>query len=363
MSTKPFKVQAVAKMLGTNVDFVRRMVDESGIDVARQETGPKTRLFSADNIFEIANFRAEKKEKGSGKTRPRKQVVATVYAPKGGVGKTTLAGNLACRFAMRGFKTLIIDLDFQGNLTMLYGYDSELTMEEAIASGVQPSKVVEHHFGTLTPNWPLGRRTLPEVLKKPYGEHGPHLVPADLTLDRLDTMLTYETLEGRSSDLTIAKLLRDGMNGKDVHFDISDYDLIIFDAAPAKSRITRGALLASDFVISPVSMEKFSTKALSYLSSVLTEMQDQFERSPELIIVGNFFDANRVRVMGQLMTITQTYHDAWIDQTIRRSEDFPKVLNAEADLPLVLAKPNSPSAAELTAVADALLLRLGVTNG
>lgn len=361
MATKPFKVQAVAKMLGTNVDTVRRVVDEAGIDVARQETGPKTRLFSTENVFEIARYRAMKK--ANGKAIARKQVVATIYAPKGGVGKTTLAGNLACRFAMRGLKTLIIDLDFQGNLSMLYGYETELTLEEAVAAGIHPSKVVDHHFGSLTPNWPYGRQILGDVVKKPYGEHGPHLIPADLTLDRLDTLLTFEVFEGRNSELTIARMLRDGMAGKDRFFDVSDYDVILFDAAPAKSRITRGAILASDYVISPVSMEKFSTKALSYLSSVLTEMEETVQRSPELIIVGNFFDNARVRTMSQLVTITQTYSEAWLEQTVRRSEDFPKALNAEGELPLVLAKPNSPATAELAAVADALLARLGVVNG
>lgn len=370
MTGKPFKVQAVAKMLGTSIDYVRRMIDESGIQVARQETGPKTRLFSADNVFELARYKANKRGRSqvspfqtAGKRRSGKQTVATIYAPKGGVGKTTLAGNLACRFAMRGLKVLIIDLDFQGNLTMMYGYETEMTMDEAVAAGVHPSRIVESHFGTLTPHWPYGRRTLGEVVKKPYGEYGPHLIPADLTLDRLDTLLTFETFEGRNSELTIARMLRDGMAGKDRHFDIAEYDLVLFDAAPAKSRITRGAILASDYVISPVSMEKFSTKALSYLSSVLTEMQEQVDRSPELVIVGNFFDAGRVRTVGQMMTITQTYNDAWLDQTIRRSEDFPKALNTDADLPLVLAKPNSPSTVELTAVADALLERLGVFNG
>ena len=361
MSTKPFKVQAVAQLLGTTVDSVRRMVDESGIEVARQESGPKTRLFSLENIYDLARYRNSKRS-GS-KPRAKKQIIATVYAPKGGVGKTTLTGNLASLFALRGVKVLVIDLDFQSNLTLSFGYDPEMTREEAIEAGISPTRIIESHFGHLIPGWPYGRRTLGEVVKRPFGDAGPHIVPSDLTLDRLDTMLTYEVLEGKNSDLTIARLMKEGLAGKDPHFDSQDYDLILFDAAPAKNRMTRGALLASDFVISPVSMEKFSTKALSYLSTVLTEMQDQFERSPELVIVGNFFDPNRVRVMGQMLTITQTYKEAWLDRTIRRSEDFPKALDGETDVPLVLSKPKCASATELQNVADALLVRLGVTHG
>ena len=361
LPTKPFKVQAAAQLLGMTIDAVRRTVDESGVQVARQENGPRTRLFSIENIFDLARYRAQRRNKD--KTGRRKQVVATVYAPKGGVGKTTLATNLGTIFALKGYRPLVVDLDFQANLTLAFGYDSELTLEEAIEAGIRPADVVEYHFGNLMPNYPMGRVTLPEVIKKPYGENGPHIVPADLTLDRVDTMLTYESLEGRNSRLSLAKLISDGQKQLDQHFDTSAYDIVLFDAPPAKNRITQGALLASDYVISPVSMEKFSTKALSYLSSVLTEMYNDFQRNPELIIVGNFFDPNRVRVMGQLATITQTYKDAWLERSIRRSEDFPRALDGDNELPLTLAKPSSQATAELRACAEALLERMGLTDG
>ncbi|WP_143746570.1 MULTISPECIES: hypothetical protein [Caballeronia] len=49
-------------------------------------------------------------------------------------------------------------------------------------------------------------------------------------------------------------------------------------------------------------------------------------------------------------------------EMVRRNEDFPKALNAETDLPSVLSKLDSLQV-ELTAVAGALLERLGATNG
>jgi chromosome partitioning protein len=363
MLKKPFKVQAVAQLMGTTVDTVRRYADEGGIQVERQQNGPKTRLFSVENIYELAHWRHFEREKEKLRDRGRKKVIATIYAPKGGVGKTTLAHNLASIFPLIGVRTLVIDLDFQSNLTLAFGYDSELTPEEAAENGASAEDVILYHFGDLMPDWPKSRRGLSMVVKKPFGEHGPHLIPADLTLDRLDTMLTYFILEGKKADLKIASLLKEGLDGKNPLFDLSGYDLILFDAAPAKNRITRGALLASDFVITPVSMEKFSTKALSYLSTVLGEMREEFERSPELVIVGNFFDPTRVRVINQLMTITREYRNAWLETTIRRSEDFPKSLASEDSLPLALSKTSGDAAKELMAVARALMARMGVING
>ena len=358
MSTNPFKVQAVARLLATTTDTVRRMVDESGIEVTRQETGPRTRLFSVENIFELARYRANRR----GRSTKKKQVVATVYAPNDRVGKTTLASNFGTIFALKGLRTLIIDLDLKASLTISFGYDSELTCEEAIEAGVSQTRIVEYHFGNLMPDYPAERVTLEKAVKRPYGECGPHIVPADLSLDKLDTMLMNETIEGRNAEHIFANLLKGGLAKKDRNLDISDYDVILFDAAPGKNRITSGALFASDYVVSPVSMEKFSTKALSYLSDVLSEMHEQFERSPELITIGNFFDPNSVRVLGQLITTARTYRDSWLDASLRRSEDFAKEPTDDPLLPLILSKPNSQAAAELRQTADALLKRMGLVG-
>lgn len=357
--SRKLKVQAVAHLLETTVDSVRRYIDDAGIDVERQETGPRTRQFTLDNIFDLAQWRQANRPK----TKIIKRAIATIYAPKGGVGKTTIAANLACLFPLMGIKTLVIDLDFQANLTLAFGYDSELTVEEAAEMGMPEEKVVENHFGNLIPGWPYGRSALKDVIKKPFGEHGPHIIPADLTLDRLDTILTYDALEGKKSDLKIAALIQEGLSGKNPDFDLTGYDLILFDAAPAKNRMTRGALLASDFVISPVSMEKFSTKAISYLSSVLNDMREDIGRSPELLVVGNFHTPNRLRVINQMSVLNKEYPGALLDEVIRRSEEFPKTLSEEEDLPpLCLAKPTSDASDELRAVAKALLTKMGVTE-
>jgi chromosome partitioning protein len=334
------------------------MIDESGIEVTRQDYGSKTRMFSVENIFDLARYRTTKKSKEN--RGERKQVVATIYAPKRGVGKTALAGNFSSCFALRGLQTLTIDLDFQANLTLSFGYDSELTLDEATEIGKSPSQLVEYHFGNLMPSWPTGRHTLQEVLKKPYGENGPHLVPADVTLGRFEMMLAYETTQGKSNDMSIAKLLRDGLAKRDTHIDISNYDIVLVDTPASKNRITLEALVASDYVICPISMEEYSTKALLYLSNVLSEIHERVGRSPELIIVGNFFDSGNERLMTQLSAIMQRWKQSLLPGWIRRSEDFRKLLGNEPALPLVLAKPGCGASNDMQSCADALLTRIGM---
>lgn len=353
------RVQAAARLLDTSVDSVRRYVDESGLDVKRQENGPKARLFTLENIFYLADWRRQNRPT----IKPKRQVLATVYAPKGGVGKTTLAANLACLFPLMGLKTLVIDLDFQANLTMAMGYDPEMTEDEAAEFEVDPSRIVEHHFGHLVKGYPEGEHPLSRIVKMPFGPHGPHVIPADLTLDRLETVLTFVALNNQNSDRAIADVIYEGLQGTNPDLDLSGYDVILFDAAPAKSRVTRGALLASDYVIAPVAFERFSTKAVSYLAHVLNDLYGAHERSSKMIMVGNFHTPKRLRVYSQISTLSQEYPGQLLEAMIHRSEDFPRTLSADDYLPpLALTNPSLPASEQLREVARELLQKMEVVS-
>jgi chromosome partitioning protein len=357
LKRKSFKVQAVAKLLGISVDSVRRDADDAGLEIERQGgAGPRTRLFTIENVYDLAAYRARKY--GTAKTKR----ILTVYAPKGGVGKTTLASNLACTLALSGLRVLIIDLDFQANLTISYGYDPELTRDEATAAGLPVSTCVDYHFGHLLPQWQQNgeTRALADVVKKPFGENGPHLIPAEVTLDRMEALFTVDAIMNKKPELAIARWLAEGRSGKNASLDLSHYDIIMFDAPPAKNQTTRGALLASDFVVAPVSMEKYSTKSVSYLAGVLGEMEADYGKYPSLTVVGNFFDTSRVRVAAQVFALTSKYPDAWLDKQIGTSEEFKKVLDEDDGLPLSLARPSSTPAEELREVTKALVSKMGV---
>ena len=50
-------------------------------------------------------------------------VVTAIAAQKGGTGKTALAGSLASQWGYAGYRTLLVDLDQQANLTYAFGVD------------------------------------------------------------------------------------------------------------------------------------------------------------------------------------------------------------------------------------------------
>lgn len=292
----------------------------------------------------------------------------TVYAPKGGVGKTTHTSNLMPLLSLAGLRVLGVDLDMQGNLSMSYGYETELTEQEAQELGVPPEALVNYHFGHLLPQWDnkaSGPIELSKVIKKPFGEHGPHLIPSEVTFDRLESVFTLDAIMGKNPDLAIAKFISDGRNGRIPGCDLSTYDVIIFDAPPSKNPVTRSALVASDFVLAPVSMEKYSTKSVSYLARILGEMQEVLGRHPELLIFGNFFDDARLRVAAQLLHITKNYPNSWMTSTIRTSEEFRKVLSTddaedEVALPLAVGRPSTAAAEQLRALSQELIRRTGI---
>jgi chromosome partitioning protein len=181
-----------------------------------------------------------------------------------------------------------------------------------------------------------------------------------LLLDLVDYKLLASTLAGQQSDLILTRWIAEGRAGKSPECDLSPYDLILIDCPPSKNRLTRAALLASDYVISPVNFEHFSTKALSYLSFVLKDMQDCYGRCPELMVLGNAHDPQRVRSSVHIAVIAQQYGNALLETTIRRSEDFPKSLDEDPKLPLLLSRPTSPAADDVREVARSISDRMGL---
>jgi chromosome partitioning protein len=109
-----------------------------------------------------------------------------------------------------------------------------------------------------------------------------------------------------------------------------------------------------------VNFEHYSTKALSYLAIVLNEMVEHYGRCPELMILGNEHDPQRVRSSMHVAAIAAQYGDALLAQTVRRSEDFPRALDSEPKAPLLLARPTSAAADDVRAVARLISARLGL---
>ncbi len=145
--------------------------------------------------------------------------VVTVCNHKGGTGKTTSVMHLAAAMGMSGYRTLAVDLDPQCFLTHMLGVD-------------EPP---ERRSSAMIFDADVGLRAIPVHPLKSFD-----LIPSSHALTRLMRRLTKPT---------------DVYWAKESLEESLDYDVVLFDTAAAVTVYSLSALVASDFMVIPVTPE------------------------------------------------------------------------------------------------------------
>jgi chromosome partitioning protein len=169
---------------------------------------------------------------------------------KGGVGKTTTAINIATAMAATGWRTLLIDLDPQGNASTGIGVGAaqrDLSSYDVVVDGVPLSECVVSS-------------SIP----------GLDLVPATVDLSGAEVELVG--VEGRTHRL------RDAMAAHKGH------DICFIDCPPSLGLLTLNALCAADTLLVPLQCEFFALEGLSQLLQTVEQVQQRF--NPDLGIIG-----------------------------------------------------------------------------
>ena len=170
---------------------------------------------------------------------------------KGGVGKTTTSVNLSACLAYLGKKTLLIDIDPQGNASSGVGINKK-EIEGCIYDVIIDDEPMTAYI----------HETKVDNLS---------IVPATMSLAGAE----IELVSAISREVRLKRALDEIKN---------DYDFIIIDCPPSLGLLTINALTASDGVLIPVQCEYYALEGLSQLLSTVRLVQKHLNK--DLVIEG-----------------------------------------------------------------------------
>lgn len=162
--------------------------------------------------------------------------VIVVANQKGGIGKTTTATALSSILSLKGYNTLLIDADMQGNSTDTYRgeFEGKATLYDVLLESDN------------------SRISINDAIQKT--EIG-HIVAADPLLRKAD-----EILNGDVNGLY--KL-------QDVLSELKGYDYVIIDTAPSMNTLLYNCLIAADKVIIPITADRYGLQGLAQLNQTI----------------------------------------------------------------------------------------------
>jgi chromosome partitioning protein len=257
-------------------------------------------------------------------------VVTAVVQEKGGVGKTTTVINLGAWYARMGYRTLLIDLDPQGNL--------------AKGLGIEASRGADAGGG------PGG--TMYRVFRDPAFPIEAAIVPSDVP--GLDVAPSDAGLEAAEIELIHALSRESVLRRKIESAALRDrYDRILLDCRPSLGVLTVNAMVAADDLLIPVETQYFALEALQTLLDVVRTVRDTLH--PGLRIAGIVPTKHepRVRVCQVTLDLLQERHADLLTRTVvRKYVAFPEA--QLRGLPVFGIAPGSAAAAAYQSLAREL---------
>ncbi len=155
--------------------------------------------------------------------------IIAIAVPKGGVGKTTTAVNLAVGLSIAEKKTLLLDLDYSGACSIALGFTPEMIRGDIF------------NVFSFT-------KSLEQVI------HKTDIPNLDFIPSSLLSFENEERMNRLSKNNALLRTL--------LHIELITYDYIIIDCPPYLHGMTKNALLAADSVLLPVNASNFSLDAI-----------------------------------------------------------------------------------------------------
>jgi len=218
-----------------------------------------------------------------------------VLNKKGGVGKTTIASNLAQALSLLGKKILVIDNDEQHNLTNSIGLGiPDITLADCFIAN--PSQI---------------ELAVKAAIREAF-------------LEGIHCIAGTKTLENATPRKTIFHEI--------LHSEIIQqqaYDFCIIDNSPAVSLKTKAAIVGSDFYLIPVQLKQF---AIAGLKEVFESLVSEFKVDPKRIFILPNLYKDTLKRKTAVMAIRNMFPENTLKTIIPEDEAFDSMVIEEKSI-------------------------------
>lgn len=253
------------------------------------------------------------------------QVVALANQ-KGGVGKTTSAVNTAVVLANRGIRTLLLDLDPQGNTTSSLGInksDLDGTMYDLLVQSLEIGDVI---LKNVRPN--------------------------------LDVIATTADLAGAEIEL-VNEPNRERRLAKELHNVRHEYDIALIDSPPSLGLLTLNGLTAANSVVIPIQCEFLALEGVTQLFHTIDLTKQHL--NPQLDLLGvlmTMFDARTNLSAHVVEEVRKYFPDHLFEAIVPRSVRLAEAPSYGQSI--TEYDPSSRGGTAYETFADELVARLGL---
>jgi chromosome partitioning protein len=286
------KISELSTLLGLSSERVKQLCLE------KLETNPN---FGVDTgpLWKVAPSAARELIEERGK-HFKENFAVTFASLKGGIGKTTLSVNVACRASSLGAKVLLIDID-----------------PEACATN--------QLLKNISPEAKAKLPILKDVFKENLGLKEA-IVKSDYPfLDLIPSSLKNSMCEKIVASSNPKRLIRDRLE----QIKSEGYNLILLELPPSYSTLVGSAYLAADLIIMPCTPSIYSLESVALTIEAVDNLAAEFEcPAKNYKILMNQYSPGRVASQEVLDALIDSYKSTVLPIKIRDSADIANATNA-----------------------------------